>query len=76
VINVATGVEITIVDLVQRLLAALGASRHPVVHGPPRPGDVRRHRGDPSRLQHLTGYVPVAISDEHLAETVAWYGGA
>jgi UDP-glucose 4-epimerase len=76
VINVATGHEITINDLVSRLLGALGAQGHQVIHGAARPGDVRRHRGAPSLLRNLTGYAPEPILDEDLRETVAWYGGA
>jgi UDP-glucose 4-epimerase len=73
VINVATGREITVNELVERLLRALGVPDHPVTHGAPRPGDVRRHRGDTTLLRSLTGFEPGAISDEDLRETVSWY---
>jgi UDP-glucose 4-epimerase len=75
VINVATGHEITINDLVRRLLEVMGVPDHPIAHGAPRPADVRRHRGDVSLLRDLTGYTPGAISDSDLRETVAWYRG-
>ncbi len=73
VINVATGKEITVNELVQRLLAALENPRHPIIHCQERPGDVRRHCGDVSLLRELTGFIPKEISDEDLKETVQWY---
>jgi UDP-glucose 4-epimerase len=73
VLNVATGKETTINELVARLLKAMGKPDHPVVHGPERPGDVRRHAADMSRLMGLLGERPQTLSDEALAETVEWY---
>ncbi|HQF61018.1 MAG TPA: SDR family NAD(P)-dependent oxidoreductase [Anaerolineaceae bacterium] len=73
VVNVATGQEITINDLVSRLLHVMDAANHPVIHTPERPGDVRRHRGDVSLLRELTSFTPNAIRDEDLAATVDWY---
>ncbi len=73
VVNVATGQEITINQLVTRLLRVLDVPGHPVVHLPERPGDVRRHCGDVSLLRELTGFTPNPIRDEDLAVTVAWY---
>jgi UDP-glucose 4-epimerase len=72
VINVASGVEVSIADLVGRLLAELDVDV-PVVHGPPRPGDVRRHCGSPELLARLTGYRPGRSFERGLPETVAWY---
>jgi UDP-glucose 4-epimerase len=73
VINIATGHEITINDLVSRLVRVMGAPDHPVVHVDPRPGDVRRHCGDVRQLKALTGFEPQAISDADLNQTVEWY---
>jgi UDP-glucose 4-epimerase len=73
VINVATGREISINELVVRLIKAMGVPNHQVVHSSPRPGDVRRHCGDVRLLRELTGFEPRAISDEALRETVQWY---
>ena len=57
VVNVASGVEVSISDLVGRLLAEIDADV-PVVHGPERPGDIRRHCGSRSLLEELTGFKP------------------
>jgi len=73
VINVATGKETSVNELVSRLLRILGVPGHPIVHTSPRPGDVMRHCGDVRLARELLGFVPPALSDEHLEETVAWY---
>ncbi len=73
VINIATGYEITINELVKRLITVMGAPNHPIIHTSPRPGDVRRHRGEVRLLRELTRYNPKPISDEDLIETVQWY---
>jgi UDP-glucose 4-epimerase len=75
VINVATGHEISINQLVARLLNVMGVPDHPVMHKPRRPGDVRRHCGDVSLARELIGFEASAIMDEELEETVSWYLG-
>ena len=73
VINIATGHEISINQLVQRLLNALGQPNYPVVHTAPRIGDVRRHRGGVELAHRLFGFEPSAITDQQIQETVDWY---
>jgi UDP-glucose 4-epimerase len=73
VINVATGHETSVNELVAMLLDVLGVPDHPVVHTPPRPGDVRRHCGDVRLFRELIGFEPPALSRTELAETIAWY---
>lgn len=73
VLNVATGRETTILELVTRLLAVMGVPDHPVVHTAARPGDVRRHLAGVERLQGILGHETPRLTDEQLAETVAWY---
>lgn len=73
VFNVATGREISINDLVAKILQALGAPEHPVVHCAPRPGDVRRHCGDISLARQWVGFKSAGITVEQLQETVEWY---
>ncbi|MBN9606111.1 MAG: NAD-dependent epimerase/dehydratase family protein [Actinomycetales bacterium] len=72
-INVATGVGTSINTLVSRILEIMGIPDHPVLHTPERPGDVRRHVADASRLVSLVGRQPSVLSDEALFETVEWY---
>ncbi|MEO5533995.1 MAG: NAD-dependent epimerase/dehydratase family protein [Pseudolysinimonas sp.] len=71
--NVATGVPTSINALVSQILQIMDAPNHPVVHTPERPGDVRSHQADVSRLTSYLGRQPAALSDEGLRETVAWY---
>lgn len=72
-LNVATGVETSMNALVTRILGILGKADYPIIHTDPRPGDVRRHCADVSKLKALLGNTPGVISDEALTETVQWY---
>jgi UDP-glucose 4-epimerase len=72
VVNVASGVEVSITDLVGRLLAEVDEDV-PVVHGPERPGDIRRHCGSRALLERLTGFAPQCSLERGLPETVDWY---
>lgn len=73
VINIASGRETSMNSLVSQLTAVMGVPDHPVFHSAPRPGDVRRHCGDVTRLKELTGFEAGTISPVTLAETVEWY---
>jgi UDP-glucose 4-epimerase len=73
VLNVASGVETSVNELVQHLLRVLGVPDHPVVHTEERPGDVRRHCADVSLASKLLDFEPHELSDDDLAETVRWY---
>ena len=73
IVNVATGCETSVNDLVARILKILGKPNHPIRHAAGRPADVRRHRGDPGLLRELTGFEPTPLSDEHLRKTLEWY---
>ncbi|WP_134741160.1 NAD-dependent epimerase/dehydratase family protein [Nocardioides sp. 503] len=75
VLNVASGVETSVNELVRRLLKTMGAPDHPVVHTAPRPGDVRRHLADATKLRKVIGRDIPTLSDDALAETVDWYRG-
>jgi len=73
VINIATGQEITMNVLVERLLKVMGVPNHPVVHVQARPGDVRRHCGDIRLAHELIGFNPPVITEESLKETIDYY---
>lgn len=74
-INIATGNEISINELVNRLINIMHVPNYPIVHTSPRPGDVRRHCADVNLAHDLIGYNASPIKDEQLEETVAWYLG-
>src|SRR5262249_55231772 len=71
--NLGAGSEASVNVLVRLLLEALERPEHPVVHGPPRPGDVRRLLADTSRARARLGYAPATPLAEGLRRTVAWY---
>lgn len=73
VLNVATGKETSVNELVTRILAVMGKPDHAVVHTAERAGDVRRHCADVTKLTSLLGERPSVLSDDELAETVEWY---
>lgn len=73
VVNVATGIETSVNQLVTALLDVMDAQNHEVVHTQERPGDVRRHCADVTRARELLSYVPHVISTEQLRETVGYY---
>ena len=72
VLNVGSGRERTVNDLVAALLRALGEPGWPIVHGPPRPGDVRRLLADVSAARKLVGFEISVDLDDGLAQTLAW----
>jgi UDP-glucose 4-epimerase len=73
VLNVASGRETSVNELVRRILTVMGVPDHPVVHSPSRAGDVRRHCADVSRIGALLGHEPRPLTDEDLSETIQWY---
>jgi UDP-glucose 4-epimerase len=73
VVNVATGIETSVNDLVAALLEVMDVPDHPVIHAAERPGDVRRHCADISRARSLLEYEPCPISRDQLRETVEYY---
>lgn len=72
VVNVASGREVSMNELVALLLEALGSDIE-VRHVEPRAGDVRRHWASVDLARELIGYRPRVSLREGLAETVAWY---
>ncbi|HVR14026.1 MAG TPA: dTDP-glucose 4,6-dehydratase [Gaiellaceae bacterium] len=73
VINLATGVDISIEEIADQVLDALGKPSSLKEHGPERPGQVDRHIGSTEKARALTGWHARTPFDEGLARTVAWY---
>lgn len=71
--NLGAGSEASVNELVRLMLEAIGRPDHPIVHGPPRPGDVRRLIADTRRARARIGYSPEMPLSEGLKRTVAWY---
>jgi UDP-glucose 4-epimerase len=72
-VNIASGRQTSINELVRTILKVMNAEDHPVVHGPPRPADVRCHCGDIARVRELFGFSPKTALDDGLKRTVDWY---
>ena len=73
VINIGTGVELTVIDLVACILETMGCPDHPVQHGPDRPGDVRRHMAGTKAAEEIFGFKPEVSLREGMKRTVEWY---
>jgi UDP-glucose 4-epimerase len=71
--NLGSGKEVSVNDIVRLLLHALDRPDHPVVYGPPRPGDVLRLLADTRRARECLGYAPSTTLDIGLKRTVDWY---
>jgi dTDP-glucose 4,6-dehydratase len=73
VLNLATGVDISINDIADQVLDALGKPRSLREHVSERPGQVDRHIGSTEKARALTGWHARTPFDEGLARTATWY---
>ena len=73
VLNLATGVDLSVNDIADRVLDALGRPHSLKEHVPERPGQVDRHIGSTEKALELTGWRARTSFDEGLDRTVAWY---
>jgi dTDP-glucose 4,6-dehydratase len=73
VLNVATGVDIAVTEIADRVLAALGASAELKAFVTERPGQVDRHIGSTEKIERLTGWRARTSFDDGLARTIDWY---
>lgn len=73
VINVATGKETSIREIVFNLCRIAGFDIDKIEKGPLRPGDVRRHCADISLLRSIEKNLSLKTLEEGLAETWEWY---
>jgi dTDP-glucose 4,6-dehydratase len=73
VLNVATGVDITVAEIADLVLDCLGKPRSLRRHLPERPGQVDRHIGSTEKMERLTGWRARTRFEDGLARTVEWY---
>jgi dTDP-glucose 4,6-dehydratase len=71
--NVGSGVEATIEEIADRVLALTGKPRSLKEIVPDRPGHDRRYLLDATKISEELGWAPSRGFDSGLAETVAWY---
>jgi UDP-glucose 4-epimerase len=69
--NVASGSRVTINELV-RLMAEASGLAPEVVHGPPRPGDVRHSLADIGQAKARLGFSPTVDLADGLTEYMRW----
>jgi dTDP-glucose 4,6-dehydratase len=72
VVNIATGVDISVRDVARLVLDAVGSDAG-VVHLDERPGQVDRHIGSTDKLERLTGWRARTSFEDGLERTVEWY---
>lgn len=73
VLNVATGIDISVADIANMVLDALGKPRSLKVHTPERLGQVDRHIGTTEKMAALTGWRARTRFEDGLERTAAWY---
>jgi dTDP-glucose 4,6-dehydratase len=73
VLNVATGVDISVADIADLVLDAVGKPGSLKLHEPERPGQVDRHIGSTEKAERLTGWRARTSFAAGLEQTVAWY---
>jgi len=72
VINVATGVRISLNALFNTVRQLVGTNVEPL-YAEPRAGDVKDSQADISKARRVLGYEPSVTFEEGLEKTVAWY---
>jgi dTDP-glucose 4,6-dehydratase len=73
VINIATGVDISVADIAALVLDAFGKPHDLVKNVPERPGQVDRHIGSTEKAERLLGWKARTSFEQGLERTVAWY---
>jgi dTDP-glucose 4,6-dehydratase len=72
VVNVATGIDISVNDVADAVLGAVGSDSEKLCVEE-RPGQVDRHLGSTEKLARLTGWRSRTSFERGLERTVAWY---
>ncbi|HEU4449586.1 MAG TPA: dTDP-glucose 4,6-dehydratase [Gaiellaceae bacterium] len=73
VVNLATGVDISVSQIASMVLDVLGKPATLKEHVPERPGQVHRHIGSTEKAERLLGWRARTSFEEGLERTVAWY---
>ena len=73
IINIASGTEITINNLVKLMLDIMKVKGIKVRHVSPRPANVRRHCASIGLAKELIGFKPIVCFEDGLKMTIKWY---
>jgi UDP-glucose 4-epimerase len=71
-INLATGGQVVLNELVDKLNDILGTDLPPI-HAEPRAGDIRHSKAGINKARELLGFEPIVDFEDGLRRTVAWY---
>jgi dTDP-glucose 4,6-dehydratase len=71
--NIGTGVELSVLDITDKIIEVLGRGRELVRHVEDRLGHVVRHAVDSGRLRARLGWEPALTFDSAMRATVQWY---
>lgn len=72
VFNIGSGTQVTLLELIEHIGAALGVSVSPKFDKP-RPGDVKHSVADISRARMVLGFSPRFTLEQGIRETVEWF---
>jgi dTDP-glucose 4,6-dehydratase len=73
VINIGTGVSLSIGDIAQQVVKQMRKPEELVTYVGDRPGQVFRHTADWSKAKRLVGWEPKVSFEEGLDKTIEWY---
>jgi dTDP-glucose 4,6-dehydratase len=73
VVNLATGVDVSVAEIADLVLEGLGKPASLKVHVEERPGQVDRHIGSTAKAESVLGWRARTSFEEGLARTIAWY---
>ena len=73
VFNVATGIDLSVTEIANQVLDALGKPHSLKVHTEERPGQVHRHIGSTEKAEQLLGWRARTSFEQGLEQTIAWY---
>ncbi len=71
--NVGTGVERSVEQVTDAILAALGKPASLKTYVPDRPGHDRRYALDSAKIRAELGWAPAVAFEDGIAETIRWY---
>ena len=71
-INLATGGQVVLNELVDKLNVILGTDLPPI-HAEPRAGDIRHSKAGIDKARELLGFEPIVEFEDGLQRTVDWY---
>jgi len=73
VINVATGADVSVCDIADKVLELLGKPADMRTHVPERLGQVDRHIGSTEKAERLLGWRARTSFEDGLERTISWY---